>query len=190
VNPPALPAGVAASLPSGSGALPQASVSTPAGTVTTPAVGTGPAATAVNGSASPAVATPSLAGIGGSGTAATAGAGAVVDPAAAGTSGIPAGGEAIVGPSAGLDPPALLSARRASGSADPAAGPGLSQNQGLPAFCPQLVFEPLVSGCRSVLDPLGQGGLAATGMPILAGLLGLLLIGTGSLVYRRSRRMS
>ena len=58
------------------------------------------------------------------------------------------------------------------------------------ACCPQLVFEPLVSGCRSVLDPLGQGGLAATGMPILAGLLGLLLIGTGSLVYRRSRRMS
>jgi LPXTG-motif cell wall-anchored protein len=48
------------------------------------------------------------------------------------------------------------------------------------------VFQPLVTGCQALLNQGTLGGLANTGSPILIALAGLLLIGTGSLVYRRS----
>jgi hypothetical protein len=160
--------------------------------VTTPAVTVDPpAGTPANGSASSTLATPGLAGISGIGAPGTVvGWAGTVDPPGVGPlAGIPASGDAISGPTAGLDGVALVSAQ-ISFAADPAPGPGLSQTQGFPEFCPQLVFAPLVSGCHSVLDPMARGGLADTGMPILAGLLGLLLVGTGTLVYRRSRRVT
>jgi len=60
--------------------------------------------------------------------------------------------------------------------------------QGAPVICSQLVFRPLVSGCQALLGPIGGGGLAATGTPLLTGLAGALLILVGGLMWWRSRR--
>jgi hypothetical protein len=55
-----------------------------------------------------------------------------------------------------------------------------------PTFCPQLGFPAAVAGCESLLGPAMDRALAPTGMPILVGLLGLLVMGIGWAIYRRS----
>jgi hypothetical protein len=75
------------------------------------------------------------------------------------------------------------------------ASPVSASSQPVSTICPQLTFAPLVTGCQSVLGPLngplsgpvGQN-LAHTGTPIALGLAGLLLIGLGAVLYRRSGR--
>ncbi|HZB97044.1 MAG TPA: hypothetical protein VE219_00445, partial [Candidatus Sulfotelmatobacter sp.] len=57
-----------------------------------------------------------------------------------------------------------------------------------PSFCPQLVLSPLVAGCQSLLGPIMRRALAPTGMPLLIGLAGLLLVALGWALHRRSRR--
>jgi len=113
----------------------------------------------------------------GTGTAGTTAAGVLgFDPLA-----IAVGGESITGLSPGFEE---------SGFGSPVAAAGGSAavppDQQLPLVCPQLVFQPLVTGCQALLNQGTLGGLANTGSPILIALAGLLLIGTGSLVYRRS----
>jgi hypothetical protein len=56
-----------------------------------------------------------------------------------------------------------------------------------PVFCPQLAFRPLVAGCEALSNPITGGGLADTGLPILIGLTGLLMVGAGWLLHVRSR---
>ena len=68
----------------------------------------------------------------------------------------------------------------ASGLASSPAGPDV------PGICSQVVFQPLIAGCSSLLGPITGGGLAHTGTPVEAGLLGLLLVLLGAVMYRRS----
>jgi hypothetical protein len=74
------------------------------------------------------------------------------------------------------------------GSAGPGAGSGLVADPGqqAPLVCPQLVFRPLIGGCESLLNPITRQGLASTGLSILLAVSGLLAMGAGWLVYRRS----
>jgi len=68
----------------------------------------------------------------------------------------------------------------ASGIASSPAGPDV------PGICSQVVFQPLIAGCSSLLGPITGGGLAHTGTPLEAGLLGLLLVLLGAVMYGRS----
>jgi hypothetical protein len=61
----------------------------------------------------------------------------------------------------------------------------LAADQPARGFCPQVAFAALITGCPSL--PGSVLGLAPTGKSIFAGLLGLLLVWTGALVYRRFR---
>ena len=89
------------------------------------------------------------------------------------------GGEAISGFSMGLAEGGFGSARAVR--SDPSGPSGLET----PVICPQLAFQPLVSGCQALLGPIGGGALAQTGASILLGLFGLLAVCAGFLVYRR-----
>jgi hypothetical protein len=113
----------------------------------------------------------------GTGTAGTTAAGVLgFDPLA-----IAVGGESITGLSPGFEQSGFGSSAAAAGGSA-----AVAPDQQLPLACPQLVFQPLVTGCQALLNQGTLGGLANTGSPILIALAGLLLIGTGSLVYRRS----
>lgn len=70
----------------------------------------------------------------------------------------------------------------ASGLASSPAGPYV------PGICSQVAFQPLIAGCSSLLGRITGGGLAQTGTPVEAGLLGLLLVLLGALMYRLSAR--
>jgi hypothetical protein len=94
--------------------------------------------------------------------------------------GIAVGGESITDLNPGLEQSGFGSAAGAGGSA------AVVPDQQPSLFCPQLAFEPLVSGCQAILNPGTLGRLANTGSPALIALAGWLLIATGSLVYRRS----
>jgi hypothetical protein len=110
------------------------------------------------------------------------GTGTLSNPGAVAALGIPAGGETVGGLSAGLSEAAFGTSL--SASVNPASA---DTGQGTPMVCPELVFAPLIAGCQTLFNPANGTGLASTGMPILSGLAGLLLIGIGGLVYRRSR---
>lgn len=76
----------------------------------------------------------------------------------------------------------------ATGSSPTAAVKGTDRSalgQSPPAFCPQLAFGPMRTGCQGWLRPFAESGLAATGMPILLGLVGVLLTAVGAALYRR-----
>jgi hypothetical protein len=115
------------------------------------------------------------------------GASPLSNPGAVAALGIPAGGEAVGGLSAGLSEAAFGTSL--SASVNPASA---DTGQGTPMVCPELVFAPLVAGCQTLFNPVTGRvpGLASTGMPILSGLAGLLLIGIGGLVFRRSRPLA
>jgi len=171
----ALPAGVSASAGAASSGLPPASggistgVSAPApvgnaiGTVAIgPGTPSGPSLANVQ---------PSAMHLGSPGTA------LALDP----TFGLTAGGAGAAGPT-GLGAPQ-------EAAAAPSAGVR-AMGQSVPVICSQLVFRALVSGCQALLGPIGGGGLAATGTPLLTGLAGALLVLVGALIYWRSRRPS
>lgn len=100
----------------------------------------------------------------------------------------------------GATPVAQMDATRESAagsrSGATARGPGADGASGLlgppgldvPVICSQVVFQPLIAGCSSLLGPITGGGLARTGTPIEAGLLGLLLVLLGAVMYRLSAR--
>jgi hypothetical protein len=96
-----------------------------------------------------------------------------------------AGGESITGLTAGLEQAGSPSSRSVlTGSGSQGAATDAGQT---PVFCPQLAFQPLVAGCEALSNPITGGGLAETGLPILIGLTGLLVVGAGWLLYVRSR---
>ena len=113
----------------------------------------------------------------GTGTTGTTAAGVLgFDPLA-----IAVGGESITGLSPGFEQSGFGSSVAAAGGSA-----AVAPDQQLPLVCPQLVFQPIVTGCQALLNQGTLGGLANTGTPVLIALAGLLLVGTGSLVYRRS----
>jgi hypothetical protein len=75
--------------------------------------------------------------------------------------------------------------RDAAASTTPGSSTVLAADQPARGFCPQVAFAALITGCPSL--PGSVLGLAPTGKSIFAGLLGLLLVWTGALVYRRFR---
>jgi len=96
------------------------------------------------------------------------------------------GGESITGLTAGLEQAGSPSS---GGVLTGSGSPGAATDTGPQAsvFCPQLAFRPLVAGCEALSNPITSGGLAETGLPILIGLTGLLMVGAGWLLYVRSR---
>jgi hypothetical protein len=96
--------------------------------------------------------------------------------------GLAISGESITGLSSGLEQSGFGSSGAGAGGSA-----AVTPDQQSSLFCPQLAFQPLISGCQAVFEPGTSGGLANTGTPILIALVGWFLIGTGSLVYRRSR---
>ncbi|MDQ6789224.1 MAG: hypothetical protein M3075_00935 [Candidatus Dormibacteraeota bacterium] len=198
------PVGTGATATVGTGAgTPSVSVTTPAGsaTVSDPAGGVPPGSVSTPTGAGVSLPTGALPSWGGSTYASTAldpagiaipgatsgGAGALSNPGAVAALGIPAGGETVGGLSAGLSEAAFGTSL--SASVNPASA---DTGQGIPMVCPELVFAPLIAGCQTLFNPANGSvpGLASTGMPILSGLAGLLLIGIGGLVYRRSRHLA
>jgi LPXTG-motif cell wall-anchored protein len=93
--------------------------------------------------------------------------------------------------SSGSPGSASLSGGAGSAGASPAgASPALQDPGPVATICPQLAFTPLITGCQTVLAPLSGpvlSRLAHTGSPILLALAGLLLVGLGAILYRRSR---
>jgi hypothetical protein len=170
----ALPAGISASAGAASSGLPPASagistvVSAPAPVGS--AVGTGAIGPGTPPGPSLANAQPSAMGLPGSPGTALA-----LDP----TFGPAAGGAGTAGPTGPGAPQ--------QAAADSPAGVRATA-QDAPVICSQLVFRPLVSGCKALLGPIGGGGLAATGTPLLTGLAGALLILVGGLILWRNRR--
>jgi hypothetical protein len=164
------------------GGVPPASVSTPAGAGVSLPTGALPSwggSTYASTALDPAgIAIPD---------ATSGGTSALSNPGAVAALGIPAGGETVGGLSAGLSEAAFGTSL--SASVNPASA---DTGQGTPMVCPVLVFAPLIAGCQTLFNPANGSvpGLASTGMPILSGLAGLLLIGIGSLVYRRSRPLA
>jgi hypothetical protein len=83
---------------------------------------------------------------------------------------------------------------RTSATARPGDGGRGSDLRGIPAeldvpvICSEIVFQPLIAGCSSLLGPITGGGLARTGTPVEAGLIGLLLVLLGAVMYRLSAR--
>jgi hypothetical protein len=201
------PVGTGATATVGTGAgTPSVSVTTPAGsaTVSDPTGGVPPGSVSTPTSAGVSLPTGALPSWGGSTYASTAldpagiaipgatsgGAGALSNPGAVAALGIPAGGETVGGLSAGLSEAAFGTSL--SASVNPASAASADTGQGTPMVCPELVFAPLIAGCQTLFNPANGSvpGLASTGMPILSGLAGLLLIGIGGLVYRRSRPLA
>jgi hypothetical protein len=198
------PAGTGATVTvgTGAGAPASASVNTPVGsaTVTDPSgAGVPPGSAGAPAGASVSLPTGALPGWSSSPYASSAldpagvaipgelvgGASPLSNPGAVAALGIPAGGEAVGSLSAGLSEAAFGTSLSAS------VNPGASTDtgQGTPMVCPELVFAPLVAGCETLFNPVTGKvpGLASTGLPILSGLAGLLLIAIGCLLYRRSR---
>jgi hypothetical protein len=83
---------------------------------------------------------------------------------------------------------------RTSAMAGPGDGARGSDLRGIPAglrvpvICSEIVFQPLIAGCSSLLGPITGGGLARTGTPVEAALIGLLLVLVGAVMYRLSGR--
>jgi hypothetical protein len=200
---PPVGTGATATVGTGAGA-PSVSVTTPAGSATVsdpPGGGVPPGSVSTPAGAGVSLPTGALPSWGGSTYASTAldpaglaipdatsgGTSALSNPGGVAALGIPAGGETVGGLSAGLSEAAFGTSL--SASVNPASA---DAGQGTPMVCPELVFAPLIVGCQTLFNPANGSvpGLASTGMPILSGLAGLLLIGIGSLVYRRSRTLA
>jgi hypothetical protein len=185
------PVGTGATATVGTGAgTPSVSVTTPAGsaTVSDPAWGVPPGSVSTPTGAGVSLPTGALPSWGGSTYASTAlDPAGIANPGAVAALGILAGGETVGGLSAGLSEAAFGTSL--SASVNPASA---DTGQGTPMVCPELVFAPLIAGCQTLFNPANGSvpGLASTGMPILSGLAGLLLIGIGGLVYRRSRPLA
>lgn len=160
--------GVSASLGTTSSGQPAVSASIAAG-----AVGSTAAAVSVSAnSIGPAVPTGSTAQLSGNDRSGAESLPVVADPLA----GLTPGG------AASADPPG----HGPAGDATEPPGPVRATSQDAPVICSQLVFRPLVAGCQALLGPIGGAGLAPTGVPLLTGLVGVLLILVGGMTSWRS----
>jgi hypothetical protein len=112
-------------------------------------------------------------------------------PGGAGSPQASAGSRPGASPSSAGAPPTAATSTGQGGAQQAAASPGGggADQQASSGFCPQLSFSPL-SSCQSLPAPVRAVGLAPSGTPLFVGLLGLLLIAAGVVLYRRPRRAS
>jgi hypothetical protein len=170
---------VLAASPGPSAPAPLPNVSPPASAVPSPFVQAGVTPPA-SGQAAP---KGSPAGIPGSASASPASPNSSAGPASPSTTPSGQSGSSAASPSAS----SRATPQGIAGTAAAATGSAGGQQGAPPAFCPLISLTPL-AGCQALPAPVKSIGLASSGTPVAAAVIGLLLIAAGWLLYRRSRK--